>query len=58
MEKLSRKNRGLMGITLFSMFFGAANLIFPPFLGAQAGKDTLFAMIGFGLSAIGLPIFQ
>lgn len=56
MEKLSRKNRVLMGITLFSMFFGAANLIFPPFLGAQAGKDTLLAMIGFGLSAIGLPI--
>lgn len=56
MEKLNRKNRVLMGITLFSMFFGAANLIFPPFLGAQAGKDTLFAMIGFAISAIGLPI--
>ena len=45
-----------MGLTLFSMFFGAGNLIFPPFLGAQAGCSTWPAMAGFVLSAIGLPI--
>lgn len=56
MEKLNKKNRILMGITLFSMFFGAANLIFPPFLGAQSGKDAPFAMFGFAISAVGLPI--
>lgn len=28
------------GLALFSMFFGAGNLIFPPFLGAQAGVHT------------------
>ncbi|MCJ7855551.1 branched-chain amino acid transport system II carrier protein [Lachnospiraceae bacterium NSJ-143] len=38
------------------MFFGAGNLIFPPFLGSQAGTGTWTAMIGFALSAICLPI--
>ena len=56
MEKLDKKNRLLMGITLFSMFFGAGNLIFPPFVGAMAGKSSLIASAGFALSAIGLPI--
>ena len=56
METLNKKNKILMGMTLFSMFFGAGNLIFPPFLGAQAGQATVQAMVGFALSAIGLPI--
>ena len=30
----------LIGFTLFSMFFGAGNLIFPPYLGAQAGTPA------------------
>ena len=38
------------------MFFGAGNLIFPPFLGAQAGVMTWRAMSGFLLSAVGLPV--
>lgn len=56
MQKLSRKNTFLIGITLFSMFFGAGNLIFPPFLGEQAGSLTWIAFAGFAISAIGLPI--
>ena len=39
MQKLSGKNLLLVGFTLFSMFFGAGNLIFPPHLGAQAGTS-------------------
>jgi len=35
MKALTGRKRILAGITLFSMFFGAGNLIFPPFLGAQ-----------------------
>lgn len=35
MEKFNIKNKILIGITLFSMFFGAGNLIFPPYLGAR-----------------------
>ncbi len=55
-EKFNVKNRVLMGITLFSMFFGAGNLIFPPFLGAQAGTHTWTAFFGFAASAVGLPV--
>ena len=36
-QALRGKKLLLVGFTLFSMFFGAGNLIFPPFLGAQAG---------------------
>jgi len=56
MKKLSKNNLILISLTLFSMFFGAGNLIFPPFLGAQAGTNTWIAMVGFCLSAIGFPI--
>lgn len=56
MEKLSVKDRIFIGLTLFSMFFGAGNLIFPPFMGAQAGNHVWLAMIGFAVSAIGLPV--
>ena len=45
-----------MGVTLFSMFFGAGNLIFPPYLGAQAGTSAWTAFIGFAMSAVGLPV--
>ena len=45
-----------IGLMLFSMFFGAGNLIFPPFLGAQSGTSFWFAMGGFVLTAVGLPL--
>lgn len=45
-----------MTFTFFSMFFGAGNLIFPPFVGAQAGSAALPAAVGFIVSAVGLPI--
>jgi LIVCS family branched-chain amino acid:cation transporter len=41
---------------LFSMFFGAGNLIFPPFLGQAAGEHLWPSLAGFILSAVGLPI--
>lgn len=56
MQQLNRRNQLLVGFTLFSMFFGAGNLIFPPQLGAQAGVQTWPAMVGLAVSAIGLPI--
>ena len=56
MQKLQGRNLLFVGFTLFSMFFGAGNLIFPPFLGAQAGANTWFAFAGFAMSAIGLPV--
>lgn len=56
MKKMTKRDRLLVGLTLFSMFFGAGNLIFPPFLGVQAGESVWVAMTGFALSAIGFPI--
>lgn len=56
MDKLSVQKRILIGLTLFSMFFGAGNLIFPPFLGSLAGTSTWTAMIGFAITAIGFPV--
>ena len=55
-QKLSGRNLLLVGFTLFSMFFGAGNLIFPPHLGAQAGANLWPAFAGLAVSAIGLPI--
>jgi branched-subunit amino acid permease len=34
--KLSRNKMLLVSFMLFSLFFGAGNLIFPPFLGPEA----------------------
>ena len=56
MERLSRRDLFLVGFTLFSMFFGAGNLIFPPGIAAQAGSMTWFAMVGLAVSAVGLPV--
>lgn len=39
----------------FAMFLGAGNIIFPPFLGLEAGTQYLPAMFGFLLTAVGLP---
>jgi LIVCS family branched-chain amino acid:cation transporter len=41
---------------IFSMFFGAGNLIFPPLLGQLSGTNMLMSMGGFLISAVGLPI--
>ena len=48
--------RLLLGLTLFSMFFGAGNLIFPPYLGSLAGTDMPWAMAGFAITAVCFPI--
>ena len=56
MKRLSGKDGLLVGFTLFSMFFGAGNLIFPPGIAAQAGTMTWFAVIGLAISAVGLPV--
>ena len=56
MKKLTKKQILILAIALFSMFFGSGNLIFPPFMGYQAGKATAVSMIGFGISAVVFPI--
>ena len=56
-KKLTRKQRILVATTLFGMFFGAGNLIFPVHLGQMAGSNVIPAIIGFIITAVGIPIF-
>ncbi|ATD55602.1 branched-chain amino acid transport system II carrier protein [Clostridium chauvoei] len=56
MKGLSRKDLVLISLMLFSLFFGAGNLIFPPFLGQAAGTKTVIAMLGFFITAVGFPV--
>lgn len=43
------------GMALFSMFFGAGNLIFPMIIGHAAGSKTPAALIGLAFSAVAFP---
>ena len=54
--KLEKRKMLLLSFMLFSLFFGAGNLIFPPFLGQNAGKNMPFAIIGFLITAVILPV--
>lgn len=45
-----------VGLMLFSMFFGAGNLIFPPMLGVESGEHFTPAMIGFLLTGVLMPV--
>jgi branched-chain amino acid:cation transporter, LIVCS family len=45
----------LTGMALFSMFFGAGNIIFPLVVGRSAGTETPFALLGLSLSAVAFP---
>lgn len=54
--KLKSKDSLIIGAALFSMFFGAGNMIFPPFLGFGSGVDWLQGFIGYFITDIGLVI--
>ncbi|MBA2728652.1 MAG: branched-chain amino acid transport system II carrier protein [Parachlamydiaceae bacterium] len=45
-----------LGLALFAMFFGSGNLIFPLFLGQLAQDQWLAAGLGFGLTAVIVPL--
>ncbi|AYO58494.1 branched-chain amino acid transport system II carrier protein [Chryseobacterium sp. 6424] len=44
-----------LGFALFAMFFGAGNLILPPFIGLRSGEDWLAAVAGFFTTGIVSP---
>ena len=46
----------ITAFALFSLFFGAGNLILPPFLGYNAGEDWIWVTLGFAISAVIIPI--
>ncbi|MCB2295164.1 branched-chain amino acid transport system II carrier protein [Clostridium algoriphilum] len=54
--KDSTKHSVVIGFALFAMFFGAGNLVFPPFLGKTAGSAFFASIIGFLITGVGLPL--
>lgn len=54
--KLTKGQMVTVSFMLFSLFFGAGNLIFPPFLGQNAAQNTVPAIIGFLITAVVLPV--
>lgn len=54
--QLSKKQILLVSFMLFSLFFGAGNLIFPPFLGQNAAELTPQAILFFCITAVALPV--
>ena len=56
---MGQMNKGeilAVGLMMFSIFFGAGNLIFPPALGQAAGDHVIIAMVGFIVTGVGLPL--
>lgn len=56
MRHLSKSDIISIGFMMFSIFFGAGNLIFPPSLGQVAGTNLWPAMAGFLTTGVGLPL--
>ena len=55
-NRLSSLNILSLGLMTFAFFLGAGNIIFPPLAGAQAGAEIVPAMLGFLVTAVGLPL--
>ena len=48
----------IIGFALFSMFFGAGNLIFPPFIGVTSGSSWLTSFLGFVIADVGIILLS
>lgn len=55
-KKLGFKEILVVGSTLFGMFFGAGNLIFPVHMGQLSGSNVLLATLGFIITGVTIPI--
>lgn len=56
MKNFFKSDSFAIGLAMFSMFFGAGNVIFPLAVGQYAGDKNLFAMFGLILTAAVMPI--
>ncbi len=56
MKKKQTMDVLVIGFALFSMFFGAGNLIFPPKLGLQTGQDWAIGFTSFTIADAGLAL--
>jgi len=54
--KLHKSGIIAAGLALFSMFFGAGDLIWPLILGGQMGSQIPYALGGFLVTAVSLPL--
>lgn len=52
----SKKTVLVIGLALFSMFFGAGNLIFPVMIGIESGTNQLPVTLGFLATGVLLPM--
>lgn len=50
-----RFNALATGLALYSMFFGAGNVVFPLILGRNTGSEMSFALLGIGISGVLFP---
>lgn len=48
----------IVSFALFSMFFGAGNLIFPPYIGVTSGSGWVTSFLGFILADVGIIILS
>ena len=55
-QKLKTSQIIYVSFMLFSIFFGAGNMIFPPALGQQAGTQAPWALLGFIITDAGLAV--
>ena len=53
--KIRQSSLVTTGLALFSMFFGAGNLIFPLLIGKSVGDNVWVAIAGLGLTAVIVP---
>jgi len=53
---IQRKELLVTSFALFSLFFGAGNLLLPPMLGYNSGENWLWVAVGFMITAVVIPI--
>ena len=56
MKKIKTSDSLTLGFALFAMFFGAGNLIFPPYLGFMSGGNWFIGFICFIAADAGLSL--
>lgn len=55
MQSVSKYRYVSTGLAMFSMFFGAGNVIFPLVIGQMVGEQVPYALMGLLLTAVGFP---
>lgn len=54
-EEKSKVNILATGLAMFSMFFGAGNVVFPLLIGIEAQDKNIYSILGLLITAVGVP---